>query len=57
VHGARVRTLQAGVLPAGAHTRTWRLDDDAGRAVPAGLYLARLEAGDARHVRRIAVVR
>jgi hypothetical protein len=42
--GRKVRTLQSGNLGAGPHTATWRGRDDAGRAVPAGAYFARLRA-------------
>jgi hypothetical protein len=57
VRGAHVRTIQSGRLPAGAHARKWMLQDDGGRPVGAGVYLARLTFGDQRLVRRIAVVR
>jgi hypothetical protein len=40
--GRRVRTLASGTFPAGRHARTWDARDDAGRAVPAGVYLARI---------------
>jgi ABC-type amino acid transport substrate-binding protein len=40
--GRRVRRLVRGTLPAGAHVATWDGADDAGAAVPAGLYMCRL---------------
>jgi len=43
--GRRVRALLAGeVLEAGEHARHWDGRDAAGRALPSGLYLCRLEA-------------
>jgi hypothetical protein len=55
--GRRVRRLVDGVLPAGEHTAAWDLRDDAGRAVGAGLYFARLEHERRVLVRRIAAAR
>lgn len=55
--GARVRTLVASRLPAGPNVRGWDLRDDAGRRVPAGVYLSRLTAGAWTQTRRVAVVR
>lgn len=42
LRGARVRTLVNGWRPAGRTDVLWRGDDDAGRRVPAGMYLVRL---------------
>jgi hypothetical protein len=55
--GRRVRMLEAGTLPAGEHTQRWDGTDDAGRALPAGLYLVRFEVGDRVLTRRLAVLR
>lgn len=55
--GRRVRTLVAGVRAAGEHAPRWDLSDDAGRAVRAGLYFARLEVEGRHLVRRLAVTR
>jgi outer membrane receptor protein involved in Fe transport len=43
VTGRRVREVASGVQPAGQHAYVWDLRDQAGRAVHAGLYFARLE--------------
>src|SRR5262245_3180424 len=43
--GRRVRQLASGMQPAGERALTWDLRDEAGRAVGAGLYLARLDTG------------
>jgi len=45
VMGRQVRTLVAGVLPAGPHERTWDGRDERGHPAPAGLYFVRLRAG------------
>lgn len=41
--GRRVRVLTTGDLAAGRHTVTWSGRDDAGRPVPSGAYLLRLQ--------------
>ncbi len=43
--GRRVARLLDGTLPAGRHQVTWKGCDDAERAVAAGVYVYRLEAG------------
>lgn len=53
--GRRVAEVFDGVLDAGASTLPWRPVDAAGRRLPAGVYLMRLEAGGATAVRRIVV--
>ncbi len=55
--GRRVATVADGVMEAGEHSATLALRDDAGRELPAGLYLARLEAEGRVLTRRIAAVR
>lgn len=54
--GRRVATLAEGAWSAGRHSLAWRAADDAGRAVPAGLYFVRLEAGGMTRVARVAVL-
>jgi hypothetical protein len=44
VTGARVRTLARGAHAAGRHAIAWSGTDDAGRRLPAGIYLVRLAA-------------
>ena len=51
--GRVVRALAQVELAAGWHSLAWDLRDDAGRAVAAGLYFARLEAGGTTLVRRL----
>jgi hypothetical protein len=46
VSGRRVRTLVDSRLPAGRYDVGWDATDDAGRAVHAGVYFARLRAGN-----------
>jgi alpha-amylase len=55
--GRRVRTLIAESRAAGDHVASWNLADDAGRPMPAGLYLVRLRAGLRSVERRVAVIR
>jgi flagellar hook assembly protein FlgD len=52
-----VRTIDAGVRPAGAHELTWDGRDDAGVPVAPGVYLARLAAGGAAAVTRVVMLR
>ncbi|MEZ4389022.1 MAG: FlgD immunoglobulin-like domain containing protein [Candidatus Krumholzibacteriia bacterium] len=57
VDGARVATLVHGHLPAGRHTTTWRGEDGSGRAVAAGVYVARLTVGQQVQARTLVLVR
>jgi hypothetical protein len=57
VSGRLVRVLERGTLEAGEHRMTWDLRDESGRSVAPGLYVARLECGERRLARRIAVTR
>ncbi len=56
LRGARVRTLAEGMLPAGRHQLAWRGDDDGGRPLAAGVYLARLVAGSYRGHQKLVKV-
>jgi hypothetical protein len=55
--GRRVRTLPGGTLPAGEHPIVWDGRDDAGRAVPNGIYFLRCEVEGRTLTRRIAALR
>ncbi|MDZ4804181.1 MAG: M6 family metalloprotease domain-containing protein [Candidatus Eisenbacteria bacterium] len=54
--GRRIRTLLDQLLPAGEHRVHWDGADDAGRAVPAGIYFARANGPGGTVVRRLVVV-
>jgi hypothetical protein len=55
--GERVRTLVDGELPPGPGTATWNLLDEAGRAVPSGIYYYRLEFAGQHLQRHVTVIR
>lgn len=55
--GRRVASLRDGVQSAGVHRESFTLRDAAGRELPSGVYLARLEAEGRVLTRRIAAVR
>jgi AcrR family transcriptional regulator len=56
--GRQVRTLVADVpLSAGQHRVQWDATDRSGRQVPAGVYMARLDLGDAQISEKLIVVR
>ena len=55
--GRRVRVLVDGVSTAGKHAQAWDLRDEGGRAVGAGLYIARLDAEDRTLTRRVMALR
>jgi hypothetical protein len=57
LQGRRVRDLANGVRSAGEHVVQWDLRDEAGRAVGAGLYLARLDAGGQSLTEKITALR
>lgn len=53
VAGRRVRTLKSGRAAAGAHRAAWDGRDDHGVALPAGVYLARLQRGSDTETLRV----
>jgi hypothetical protein len=57
LRGEVVRTLAASGFDPGAHRVTWDGTDGSGRAVPSGVYLARLRAGGEMRVVRTALIR
>ncbi len=57
VRGRLVRLLLDADHPAGSYQAVWRGLDQAGRPVPAGTYLARLEAGPEVRVESLTLVR
>jgi len=57
VQGRCVRRLAAGVLPAGEHAIAWDGCDDDGRALPSGVYLARLSGGGTSRQGKLVLVR
>lgn len=57
VLGRKVRTLVEAVQAPGAHAVTWTALDAAGRALPSGVYLLRLESGGTTQVRLVTLLR
>ena len=55
--GRHVAVLADGVFEAGWHRAAWRGRDDAGREMPTGVYLARLEAGGEVRARKLLMLR
>lgn len=55
--GRRVRGLLNGPQTHGTHDLTWDGADDAGRQVPAGVYLCRLDVGGEQHRGRLVLIR
>jgi 1,4-alpha-glucan branching enzyme len=55
--GKVMRVVQAGKLPAGAHTLVWDGLDAQGQALAAGMYVYRLRAGEVAASGRLSVVR
>jgi parallel beta-helix repeat protein len=55
--GRRLRTLRLGVLEAGSHEVLFDGVGDRGQALPSGLYLYRVRAGDAQSTGRVQLVR
>ena len=55
--GRRVRTLRAGSFAAGDHASPWDGRDGAGRALPNGVYFARLSLDQGTETRRIVLRR
>ena len=57
VRGAVVRTLLDGSREPGGYSEVWDGCDDAGKQVPSGVYLLRLEVGNSGDVRKIVMLR
>jgi hypothetical protein len=57
VAGRRLRDLTARNLPSGEHSLVWNGEDDAGRAVPAGVYLYVLDVGGRREAGKVVRIR
>ena len=57
VLGQRIRTLHAGDLSPGDHTRVWDGRDDLGADAPPGIYFVRVTEGSATESRRVVLVR
>ncbi|MBK7671291.1 MAG: PQQ-dependent sugar dehydrogenase [bacterium] len=55
--GHCVRTLVRGVLDAGEHAATWDGRGDDAKALPSGVYLARLEAAGGSSARKLVLAR
>lgn len=55
--GKVLRQLPLGRLPAGAHTQVWDGLDAQGQALAAGMYVYRVQAGDAKASGRLSMVR
>ncbi len=55
--GQRVRTLVQGTQAAGAYNVEWNATSDAGRRVPSGLYLYRLEVDGVAHARTMTLLK
>jgi hypothetical protein len=56
VDGRRVRTMDQGAREAGVYRLTWDGTDDGGRAVPPGLFYARLITPDGRFTRTLVLL-
>ncbi|MDZ7262460.1 MAG: T9SS type A sorting domain-containing protein [candidate division KSB1 bacterium] len=55
--GQEVRTLVQQVQPPGSYRVTWNGRDNAGRLVPSGVYLYRLQVGEQVQVRRMLLLK
>jgi hypothetical protein len=55
--GRRVTRLDLGALGEGRHAFTWDGRDDGGRALPAGVYFARLAAGEGAVSQKLVIAR
>jgi hypothetical protein len=57
IAGRKVAQLASGPYGAGDHRAVWAGTDASGRALPAGAYIYRLDAGNVRLVRKLAILR
>jgi len=56
VRGRLVRTLTSGDFDAGRHEVNWVARDDAGRALPAGMYFVHMQAGGKSVTRKVLLM-
>ncbi len=57
IDGRHVAKLVDSDLASGHHSVTWQGRDDAGRALPSGIYFARLEAGGVAQTKRMVLLK
>jgi flagellar hook assembly protein FlgD len=57
VLGQKVKTVYSGNLQSGAHQFTWSGDNEAGAAVPGGIYYAVLTAGSIRNTVKMVLLK
>jgi len=57
LRGRAVRRLVSADVPSGLHTTRWDGTDDAGRPLPSGVYLVRLQAAGQTAVQKVVLVR
>jgi flagellar hook assembly protein FlgD len=58
IRGRRVKTLLAGELPAGSfQSREWDGCDESGRHLASGIYVARIQMGDASFSRKMVLLK
>ena len=57
LRGRLIRTLLSTDLPEGRHSVTWRGRDDAGHAMPAGLYIVRIRSGGRSATRKLMLAK
>ena len=55
--GRRVRTLFAGILPAGEHRYAWNGRSESGLDVGSGAYFGELRHGNNRQMRRVTLLK
>ena len=56
VRGRLVRTLTSGDFDAGRHEVNWVARNDAGRALPAGMYFVHMQAGGKSVMRKVLLM-
>jgi photosystem II stability/assembly factor-like uncharacterized protein len=55
--GQKIKTLIAGLKPAGRHHAEWDGKDGAGLMMPSGVYLCRINVGNFNEVRKVVLMR
>lgn len=57
LRGQRIKRFEESVLARGYHSFEWDARDDAGKQVPNGIYILKLESGKDKQTRMISVIR
>jgi photosystem II stability/assembly factor-like uncharacterized protein len=57
VIGRPIKTLVNGEVAAGTYNIQWKMNDEKGKAVPAGIYFLRIQAGNYSEIKKLLIIK